>query len=114
MRTAGFLLSSSALAEHLAADGPERESSSGQGCTYRIVGCTSELSSSAQSTQMGSDLELGPSEVCLELVNVFREEPPHEPRQRRAVKLNSFKLTSVSRGWMRERWRSVSVWKLRY
>lgn len=47
MRTAGFLLSSSALAEHLAADGPERESSSGQGCTYRIVGYTSELLSSA-------------------------------------------------------------------
>lgn len=36
-RTAGFLLSSSALAKHLAADRPERKSSSGQGCTYHSV-----------------------------------------------------------------------------
>lgn len=31
-----------------------------------------------------------------------------------SLSLVSFKLTSVSRGWMRERRRSVSVWKLRY
>lgn len=36
-RTAGYLLSSSALAKHLAADRPERKSSSGQGCTYHSV-----------------------------------------------------------------------------